>query len=1255
MASFATIALVIAAFAATVSACTNPLLAAAKSLQSEAVSPRFSLSRGASAVGSGSTTYIGDASIGTRQIISFSVENSGKTALIIDASKITLTMGSDTEAGTFSLETAPSASISADGDSILEIAFAPTVTGTKSAIVTLATNDVDQAFFSFTISGNGVDNAKDMTAFSLKGSTSTGSVVSSTGTISDGTIALTMLYGTDVSDLVATFETSGVAVLVGANAQVSGTTANDFGSPVTYIVKAADGTTKNYVVTVTIGKNSAASLLSFGLQSPMATGSISDNAISVSIPSGTDKTDLVATFTASAGATVKVGSVVQESGITVNNFSSPVTYDVVSEDGSATNHYTIRVLLSSKEITSFGLVNPAVTANISGSGITLTVPYGTNLLSLVATFATTGASVSVDGVAQVSGATANSFASARTYTVTAEDGSTKAYTVTLSVAANTAKEITGFGFASPAVYVTVPSGATSIALGVPYETDLTKLVAIFTTTGASVKVGAILQTSGSNINDFSNPLSYVVAASDGETQTYVVTVTKVQGAPVLSSCGIGTIGIDSAVATCEITSSGGATITASGVCWGTSSDPTVTSNSFSTDGAAAAASYQSSITGLAPGTLYYARAYATNSVGTSYGSQTTFRTLPAAPTAPAISVVDGPAGSGELALSWSVVTGAAAYDLYYSESSTFPVGQTPISTASTSYTVSGLTDFSTYYFWIKARNVSGSSVASPSASGSPGVRVAGISLLPSSVTIPVGSTNQITATVSPANATYPTVTWASSSTSVATVTSSGLVAAVAPGTATVTATSSATAVGNVSKSATCAINVPPAAPVANTALTAEGGQVVLSWSASTGATSYNIYYSTSSGAGTSGTKVSGITATTYTLSDLTNWSTYYFVVTAVGTGGESAASNQLSCMPIRQEIIVANTVTNSIDFNLFNASSGSVTRTSGHEYIFGPNGSGATDYPSSVAIDPNARNAMYIAYAGTAACFATYSYSASGGYATSPYTDHHCDGTGTEHLTVVTTPSGKKCIYVAYNAQAYIIMYDIDASGNLSTIHTYTNARVDSARYLSADPSGRFLFASNYDASRVTSYSIDSATGHLTESGYVASGGSKPYRSAVTPDGGYLLVVNYGSGNVVSFAINSSTGVLTQQSSIATSGEGPTGIAIDAGGGNVYVCSARSRTNPTLLLGYVNHFTFSGGNLAGASDWAQTLYGPLDIALDVTGTRAIVLNASVGSYSYGNALVYPVDVATGAVSSLSSATSFVTGVTPTHLIVFKLP
>ena len=84
--------------------------------------------------------------------------------------------------------------------------------------------------------------------------------------------------------------------------------------------------------------------------------------------------------------------------------------------------------------------------------------------------------------------------------------------------------------------------------------------------------------------------------------------------------------ITSNSATCggNVTYDGNTTVTARGVCWSTSQNPTV-ADAHTEDGSGTGA-FTSSITGLTPNTTYYVRAYATNSVGTSYGEEVSFTT-----------------------------------------------------------------------------------------------------------------------------------------------------------------------------------------------------------------------------------------------------------------------------------------------------------------------------------------------------------------------------------------------------------------------------------------------------------------------------------------------------------------------------------------------------------------------------------------------------------------------------------------------------
>jgi len=94
--------------------------------------------------------------------------------------------------------------------------------------------------------------------------------------------------------------------------------------------------------------------------------------------------------------------------------------------------------------------------------------------------------------------------------------------------------------------------------------------------------------------------------------------------PILSTTAASSVSTTSATSGGNVTSDGNATVTARGVCWSPTSNPTVANNK-TTDGTGTG-SFTSSLTGLTANTTYYVRAYATNSMGTSYGSQVSIMT-----------------------------------------------------------------------------------------------------------------------------------------------------------------------------------------------------------------------------------------------------------------------------------------------------------------------------------------------------------------------------------------------------------------------------------------------------------------------------------------------------------------------------------------------------------------------------------------------------------------------------------------------------
>lgn len=168
--------------------------------------------------------------------------------------------------------------------------------------------------------------------------------------------------------------------------------------------------------------------------------------ITVQAVYGADITDIAATFTASANATVTVGSTGQTSTSTTNSFNTPVVYTVTAADGVKTKNYTVTVVVAKPKtdclITAYSLPVGNSGAAVNGTinqtlgTISVAAVSGTAVTALVATFTlSTGATAKVNSTAQTSGTTSNNFTNPVEYTITAEDGvTTKTYTVTVTVA-----------------------------------------------------------------------------------------------------------------------------------------------------------------------------------------------------------------------------------------------------------------------------------------------------------------------------------------------------------------------------------------------------------------------------------------------------------------------------------------------------------------------------------------------------------------------------------------------------------------------------------------------------------------------------------------------------------------------------------------------------------------------------------------------------------------------------------------------------
>ena len=182
--------------------------------------------------------------------------------------------------------------------------------------------------------------------------------------------------------------------------------------------------------------------------------------------------------------------------------------------------------------------------------------------------------------------------------------------------------------------------------------------------------------------------------------------------PTLSTVAATTISNVTAISGGDISSDGGATVTARGICWSTTTGPTIALTTKTTDGTGAGI-FTSTLTGLTALTTYYVRAYATNSVGTEYGDEISFTTI-ANPTAPVLSTVAASAIGSTTATSGGNITsdGGATVTVRGVCWSTTSGPTTALSTKTSDGTgtgtfasnITGLTAFTTYYVRAYATN-----------------------------------------------------------------------------------------------------------------------------------------------------------------------------------------------------------------------------------------------------------------------------------------------------------------------------------------------------------------------------------------------------------------------------------------------------------------------------------------------------------------------------------------------------------------------
>ncbi len=345
----------------------------------------------------------------------------------------------------------------------------------------------------------------DISSFSLAAQTGVATI-----NATNHTVDIEVDYGTDVSSLTPT-------ITLSEGASISPSGSRDFSNSVNYTVTAEDGsTTQLWTVTVAIAPNNETDIVSFDLSEKTGPAAIdaTNHTVSIEVAFGTDVSALIPTLGLSEGASVSPTG--------AQDFGSSVNYTVTAEDGRTAQVWSVTVTVGAartgKEIVSFELDEQTGSATIDATGKTVDIEalFGTDLSSLVPAISISGGAA----ISPISGS-AQDFNTPVIYTVTAEDGSTQEWTVTVTDALNDKNDIVSFELDEQVESAVINSTESTVKITVSSGSDLSSLAPTIV-----VSDSATIDPSSGVSRDFTSDVTYTVTAENGTTKEWTVSVSE---------------------------------------------------------------------------------------------------------------------------------------------------------------------------------------------------------------------------------------------------------------------------------------------------------------------------------------------------------------------------------------------------------------------------------------------------------------------------------------------------------------------------------------------------------------------------------------------------------------------------------------------------------------------------------------------------------------------------------------------------------
>ncbi len=179
--------------------------------------------------------------------------------------------------------------------------------------------------------------------------------------------------------------------------------------------------------------------------------------------------------------------------------------------------------------------------------------------------------------------------------------------------------------------------------------------------------------------------------------------------------------------------------------------------------------------------------------------------------------------------------------------------------------------------------------------------------------------------------------------------------------------------------------------------------------------------------------------------------------------------------------------------------------------------------------------------------------------------------------------------YVVTNGGDAVNVFRIEDSGELTSVDSVSAG--ENVRFLAIHPSNRFAYAVNRSDDDISVYTLDPATGRLSNRTDVATGRS-PWLIRIHPSGQFAYVTNTDDGTVSIFTVDAATGLLAPHPAGPVAvGAGPNGLMIDPSGSFLFVASGDG----------VRSYAIAASGALGEIDTIPTARTLTDIALAPSG------------------------------------------------------